>query len=84
MRLLSSREHENGARRKPFFVTRLSFGFFRQWNSPSRARRAIFIAYLVPAAFYCPYALKRYEVGVRERADGTLQVSMEENAIEVK
>jgi hypothetical protein len=29
---------------------------FRTWNSPTRARKAIFIAYIVPALFYIPYA----------------------------
>jgi nociceptin receptor len=29
---------------------------FRQWNSPTRARKAIFIAYVIPALFYVPYA----------------------------
>ncbi|KAI6209618.1 putative G-protein coupled receptor [Aphelenchoides besseyi] len=44
---------------------------FRQWNSPTRARRAIFIAYIIPALFYLPYAFNRYEVATKER-DGRI------------
>lgn len=35
---------------------------FRKWNSPQRAWRAIIVAYSLPALFYIPYALWRYEV----------------------
>ncbi|CAI5455610.1 unnamed protein product [Caenorhabditis angaria] len=34
---------------------------FRTWNSPQRATRAIMLAFLLPAMFYIPYAITRYE-----------------------
>jgi hypothetical protein len=45
---------------------------FRQWNSPTRARKAIFVAYTIPALFYIPYAIRRYSVGSKLTPDGKL------------
>ncbi|CAD5234854.1 unnamed protein product [Bursaphelenchus xylophilus] len=45
---------------------------FRQWNSPSRARRAICAAYMIPAMFYLPYAVGRYSVETKTMSDGTV------------
>uniref|UniRef100_A0A0N4ZRN2 G_PROTEIN_RECEP_F1_2 domain-containing protein n=1 Tax=Parastrongyloides trichosuri TaxID=131310 RepID=A0A0N4ZRN2_PARTI len=43
---------------------------FRTWNSPTRAMKAIIIAYIFPAVIYIPYALGRYSVGSKTTEDG--------------
>lgn len=49
---------------------------FRAWNSPQRAKKAIFISYIVPFIFYFPYGIARYSVGDKTTSDNVTTIFM--------
>lgn len=49
---------------------------FRAWNSPQRAKKAIFISYFIPFILYFPYGIARYSVGYKVAPDNITTIFM--------
>lgn len=54
---------------------------FRSWTSAQRARRAIAVAYIIPALMYIPYGIGRHTIIENETDDGSTIFSFNDSEI---